>query len=148
MDVTQNESGCRFIITPDLVRLDEYGNFIQDKFMELSKIKKSNLFNIILKSRIDILLYPIIFYYCKLLENPNHELDIYYMHKISIYATVYNIEFDEKTKDSTKFLALIDVILKDIIVAKELEESFYDYIISIFDNRGLLYETMKMLKFE
>ena len=99
-----------------------------------------------------MLLYPLAFYYCELLKNPNYELDIHYMHKINLVASVYNIDFDEESKDSSylisKFLALIDIILNDIIIARELDESFYDYIISILDDRKLLYYTMKVIKFE
>jgi hypothetical protein len=152
MDVTQDYGGCRFKLTHDLVSLDEHGNFIQEKFMELSKIKDSKIFNTILKYRIDMFLYPIGFYYSKLIESPEYELDNVYLHKISLIAIIYDIEYNPNNKDPKyiipKLLALIDILLKDIINAKELGNTYYDHILNIIDNRKLLYETIKVLKLE
>jgi hypothetical protein len=152
LDVTQNDGGCRFKITRDLVKLNEHGNFIQEKFIELSKIKNSVLFNTIINFRINTLVYPIAFYYSMLLEDSNYELDIHNIYIIKLIASIYNVEYDEKIKVSSynisKFFKLFEIILKDIIVARELEESLYDYIISIINDRKLLYETIKILKFE
>ena len=152
LDITQNEGGCFIKITPDIITLDENENFIQEKFIELSKIKKSELFNKIFKFRIDNLLYSITFYYNKLSESPDYELDIMNLYKISLIAIIYNIDFDENSKDISyiisKLLFLIDVMLKDIIYAKELDCDFYDYIINIIHDRRQLYETLKILKFE
>ena len=151
MDVSQNVGGCRILLYPDIIKLDEFGNFIQEKYIELSKITNSKLFNQIISNRIDILLYPIIYYYTALTQNPNHELDKMYLHKISFIAIIYNIQYDENYKSPDylipKLNELIDIILKDIINARELENTFYDYIKSIIYDRTLLYNTMKVLKF-
>lgn len=152
MDVTQNDGGCRFKIFPDLIKLDHNGNFIQEKFIELSKIKESKKFNTILKFRIDLFIYPICYYYDQLIQNIEIELDEYQMYKIGLISTIYNIEFDrqnkEKTYRVTKLEMLINLILQDIINARELEQNFFNYIMTNISNRHILYETMKVLKFE
>jgi len=152
MDVTQDEGGCFIKLNSDMVKLDRDGNFIQEKFINLSEIKNSENFNKIFKFRIDILLYPIAFYYSKLIESPDHELDIRNLYKIYIIALIYNIDFDISLKNPSyivsKLLCLIDIMLKDIIFSKDLEDDFYDYIINIIHHRQQLYETLKILKFE
>ena len=152
MDVTQNDSGCRFKLYQDLINLDRNGNFIQEKFMELSKIKESILFNTILKFRINMFIYPICYYYEQLIKNIEIELESLQFFQIGLISTIYNVDFDEDSRDFSyiveKLGVLITIILKDIISARELEESFYNYIMTNIHNRSILYETMKVLNFE
>jgi hypothetical protein len=152
LDVTQNQGGCRILLHPELVKLDNYGNFIQEKFMELSKIKESKLFNTILNNRIDILTYPIMFYYSQLKQNIKFEIDKIQLYHISLISNIYNINYDDESINNIyleqKLEILINIILKDIIKGRELEDSLYEYIMSILHERKILYETMKILKFE
>ena len=152
MDITQFEGGCRFNINNDMVKLDKNDNFLQEKFSKLSNIKNSKLFNKIFKFRLDILLYPILYYHNKLCEDPTFEFDKLYINKIKLLFIIYDIEYYENVKDVnyyiSKFEEIFKIILKDIIIAKDLELSFYDYCLSIIKNRFLLYETFKMLQYE
>ena len=152
LDITQFEGGCRFIMSNDMIKVDESGNFIQDKFLKLSNIKESKLFNKIFKFRLDILLYPILFYHNKLKEDPTFQFDKLYTNKIKLLFVIYDIEYNETVKESSyyisKFEEIFKIILKDVILAKELELSFYDYCLDIIQNRFLLYETFKMLQYE
>jgi hypothetical protein len=151
MDVTQTNGGCRFVIKPDLIKLDEHGNFIQEKYLKLSKFKDSNLFTTILNSRINILTYPIAFYYSKLIESPEYELDNMNLYNISLISIIYNIDYDPDIKEPSyiisNLLALINVMLKDITDAKGLNDMFEETI-NIIHNRNLLYNTLKALKLE
>jgi len=151
MDVTQLDGGCYIKLKQDLVKLNEYNNFIQDKFLELQYIKTSDVFDKIFNSRINTLIYPISFYYCKSLEGDDYDYEAGHLYNIGQVASIYDISFDEKSKDKdyiiSKLLCLIDIILKDIIYAKDLELSFHDYMITIIGDRKLFYETLKVLKF-
>ena len=152
MDVTQKDGGCIILLFQDLVKLNENGNFIQEKFMELSKIKNSKLFNTILNYRIDIFIYPIIFYYSQIKSNQELEIDKIQLYKIKLFTNIYNIEYNEEIIEpiyiAEKLEILINIILKDIINGRDLDKSFYNHIMSNIHDRKTLYETMKILKFE
>ena len=152
MDVTQKDGGCIILLFQDLVKLNENGNFIQEKFMELSKIKNSKLFNTILNYRIDIFIYPIIFYYSQIKSNQELEIDKIQLYKIKLFTNIYNIEYNEEIIEpiyiAEKLEILINIILKDIIIGRDLDKSFYNHIMSNIHDRKTLYETMKILKFE
>jgi hypothetical protein len=150
LDVTQNEGGCRFLLNYDLIKIDENENFIQEKFLELSKIKNSNLYNICLNLRIDMFIYPIAYYYSQIIQGIELELDNLQLYKIGFISIIYNIDFDEESRDLNymviQFQKLIEKILIDIINSKEIDISLYDYIMTNIHDRQLLYKTMRNLK--
>lgn len=152
LDVTQLESGCRINLKPDLIKLDNKGNFIQEKFLELSKMTESNLYNNILNNRIDMFIYPICYYYSQIIQKIEFDIDKYQMYKIGLIASIYNIDYDEECLDITyinhKLELMIDIILKDIVNCKKIKEQFYDFVKANIHDRKKLYETMKQLKFK
>lgn len=152
LDVTQNEGGCRFLLSNDLIKLDNNENFIQEKFMELTKIKNSKLFDTCLNLRINIFTYPIAYYYSNIIQNIELELDKLQLYKIGFIAIIYNIEFNEESIDLnyivTKLGKLIDNMLKDIIICKGIDNSYYNFIMTNIHDRQLLYKSMKKLKNE
>lgn len=151
-DVTQNEGGCRILLSDDLIQMDNNENFIQEKFMELTKIKNSNLFDTCLNLRINMFTYPITYYYSQITQNIELELDKLQLYKIGFIAIIYNIDFDEESKDLnyivTKLRKLIEIMLKDIITCKGIDDSYYDFIITNIHDRQILYKSMKRLKNE
>ena len=150
LDVTQFESGCRINLHKDLIKLDDKENFIQEKFMELSKMEKSNLYNNILNNRIDMFVYPICFYHSQIIKNIDFDIDKYQLYKIGLIASIYNIDYDEECLDlsyiNQKLELLIDIILKDIIISKKNKEPLFEFIKANIHERRILYETMKNLK--
>ena len=150
LDVTQLDSGCRINLSHDLIKFDNKGNFIQEKFLELSKMTESNLYNNILNNRIDMFIYPICYYYSQINLKIEFDIDKYQMNKIGLIASVYNIDYAEECLDliyiNHKLELLIDIILKDFIICKKIKEPFYEFIKANIHDRKKLYETMKQLK--
>jgi hypothetical protein len=150
MDITQFESGCRINLHKDLIKLDDNGNFIQEKFIELFKMEESKLYYNILNNRIDIFVYPICFYHSQIIKKIDFDLDKYQLYKIGLIATIYNIDYDEECLDHSyinqKLELLINIILKDIINSKKIKEPLFEFIKANIHERRILYETMKNLK--
>jgi len=88
----------------------------------------------------------------QLIQNIEIEFNKFHLYNIGLMSTIYNLEFDVESKDPIymvkKLEILILIILKDIISARDLDETFFDYIMNNIHNRNILYETMKILKFE
>lgn len=150
LDVTQLDGGCRIDLNKDLIKLDDKGNFIQEKFMELSKIDKTILYNNILNNRIDVFVYPICFYHSQIINKIDFDIDKIQLYKIGLIASIYNIEYNEECLDlsyiNERLELLINIILKDIINSKKMGNDFFEYIKSSIHNRRILYESMKNLK--
>ena len=104
-DVTQKDSGCYIKISSDMIKYDSYNDFIQEKFLLLTRIKEFDTFKDILKYRIDLLNYELLWSYNKSIEtNEYHFLNI---NKIKFLCRIY--QFDSRFIDyNTELLFAID----------------------------------------
>ncbi len=154
-DVTQRDPGCFFEITPEYPTLDDFGNFIQESYVELTRIRKSPIFNQVLRKRIDQVVYPLTSNYVKLTQEPSFELAG--MDKIASLCTIYSIEFNDTIKKNdternrdyllAKFMELIQIMLKDIVRSQDCDVSYIDHFIQLMFNRNEFINAMSVLKY-
>ena len=149
-DVTQKDGGCFIQLNKDQASVDSDGNFIQEKYLELFKITESSLFKSILKERIQQVIYPISHNFVSLKKDPAHEI----VNKgifLSL-AHTYDIDVNENNNDPDylieKHIQLIQKVLEDIVIARDLDSSTASDLISVIDQRTTFINSMTTLKFD
>ncbi len=147
-DVTQNDGGCFIEINPNMIQLDNTGNFFQEKYELLTKITNSPNYMKILKTRIDNLTYPTVWNYIKLQESIEYEQ--VFTNRAQWLAGTYGLELDftYKPKLIEQYFILIKTVIQDIVRSRDIDNSFSDYLISNLHNRSEFISTMGILKFE
>lgn len=133
-DVTQKEGGCFIEMNEFQAPVDSKGNFIQERYLELTAITNHKKF---LKKRIDQIIYPISQNFTSLKKNPSFEImykDIFY-----ILAQTYNIDFDELNINPDylikKYEKLIKIVIADIVTSCNGDFSMVDDLFNIIDQR-------------
>lgn len=149
-DITQSNGGCFIEFNPDIIQFDTQQNFIQEKYEQLIKFPNSPKYYNIIKTRIDIVSYPLVWNYIKLKESKDFEqigLD-----KIKLLAIIYQVEFDITSKDYEyimfKYNQLIEIVIRDIIRSRDIDDSFADFLLANLENRTEFINLMSVLKFE
>jgi len=148
-DVTQNDGGCFIEIRPDMIQLDESGNFVQEKYENLTKITNSPKYLQILKSRIDALTYPTVWNYIKLKECANFEQ--IFIDRVKNLALLYGQEFNPNSSHNVlmrQYFSLISTVIRDIVRSREIDDSFAEYLLANLENRTEFINTVSILKFE
>lgn len=151
-DITQKDCGCFVDICPDIIKYDRDDNFIQEKFLPLKKINKLNTFRNILKYRIDLLNYQLLWTYNKLIDkNEWNPSDIYY--EVILLCTIYNYDSLIETIDNNNFLHVIDqireliiIIIKDIVDSLNCEKEMINYLANNLTSRSEFINITSMLK--
>lgn len=149
-DVTQKDGGCFIEMNELQASIDFEGNFIQEKYMELTRITDSPLFKSILKDRIQLVVYQLLYNYLGLKKNPAHEL--INIEKIYGLAHSYDIKIDEFNKNSDYLIQihqqLMQKIIEDIVIARQIDSSAISNLIQIIDNRTTFINLMTVLNFD
>ncbi len=147
-DVTQNDGGCFFEIKPDMIQLDDFGNFFQEKYELLTKITNSPNYLRILRTRMDNLTYPTVWNFIKMQESYDYEQ--VFVHRAQWLADIYGLElnFSNRQKLIGQYFALIKTIIQDIVRSRDIDDSFSNYLIANLDNRNEFINTMGILRFE
>lgn len=148
-DVTQQDGGCFIELRPDMIQLDESGNFIQEKYESLTKFPHSQKYLPILKSRIDALTYPTIWNYIKLKESASFEQ--VFVNRVQNLAVLYGLEFNPSAKNDTllyQYLCIIKTVIRDIVRSRDIDDSFADYLLENLENRTMFINTISVLKFD
>lgn len=154
-DVTQLESGCFIDFQHDMISYDSDNNFIQERLQPLTKITKSSKFEKILKKRIDKLIYPVSWAVNQIKSNGkipeekyghNFESDFRYL------SQVYGLEYNELNFDldykKNKLEQLTQLMLQDIVEARECQKSELEFIKENLKNRSVFINFVSILKFE
>lgn len=149
-DVTQKDAGCFIDINPNIIKYDSDDNFIQEKFLPLEKINKLDTFRDILKLRIDLLNYQLLWTYNKSLDT--NEWKPFDTDKIMFLCVIYN--FDTRFLDyNVELIKAIDcirdlmiIIIKDIVKSLCCEEELVTYLINNISNRTDFVNMTSMLK--
>jgi len=154
-DVTQRDPGCFFEITPEYPSLDDFGNFVQENYIQLRQIRKYPLYNHVLKQRIDQLVYPLSSNFVKLTQDPSFELAG--MDKISNLCTIYSVDFNDTIQNNdsptnrdyllAKFMELIQIMLNDIIRSQDCDVSYVEHFIQLMSDRNAFINSMSVLKY-
>jgi len=148
-DVTQQDGGCFFQIRPNMIQLDNHGNFVQEKYESLTKFTQSTKYLPILRTRIDALTYPTIWNYIKLKECANFEQ--VFVHRVKTLALLYGLVFNPTARHDIlleQYIIIIKTVIRDIVRSREIDDSFADYLISNLENRTEFINTISVLKFE
>jgi hypothetical protein len=148
-DVTQQDGGCYIELRPDMVQLDESGNFIQEKYDLLTKHKNSPYYLKILRARIDMIAYPTVWNYVKLKESADFtQLSV---NKVEILASSYSVEFNSKNEYNElleQYFNLIQIVIRDIVRSRDIDDSLADYLLENLENRTNFINSLCLLKFE
>jgi hypothetical protein len=150
-DVTQKEGGCLIKLEPNLARVDESGNFYQEKFMKLIDIKRNDInTHSIYQERIDHINYIITYNYKNLYEKKKNFIPIE-PRKIKYYSTVYSIEYDETNLNNDyqidKHFDLAKRMINDIIIFKDFDRYMEHYLATNLANRNDFIKTTSQLKY-
>lgn len=149
-DVTQNDGGCFFDIKPSMAQVDSENNFIQERYSKLTQYTRSPFYDQILKTRIDILNYPISYYYFKLSESP--VFGVNNLDRLNLWFAIYEIEWDSENKNpdylKTKFLELSRVMIEDIVDSRSCGADVKKYLSDNITNRSVFINTLSILKFD
>jgi hypothetical protein len=149
-DVTQQDSGCYINISSDMIKYDPDGNFIQEKFSVLSKCKNSDKLKDIVKIRIDILNYELLWSYNKSLETKS--FNFVNQNKIKFLCNIYS--FDTRFLDyNTDLLYALDkikelmiCIIKDLVYALDYEQDMIKYLVDNIQNKNDFINMTCMMK--
>lgn len=149
-DVTQKDGGCFIDICPDIIKYDSDDNFIQEKFLPLIKINRFDTFRDILKRRIDLLNYQLLWTYNKSIDT--NEWKPFDTHKIMVLCTIYN--YDTRFLDyNVDLLYAIDairelmvIIIKDVVDSLNCEKELVYYLVSNLTSRNEFVNMTSMLK--
>jgi len=148
-DVTQKDGGCLIEMNEHQANINEHGNFIQEKYLQLVQLNTSPLFKRILIERINRVIYPLAWDFSNLKNNPPHQ--IVNKDTLLFLASIYNIDIDELNNNPDylihKYERLIRQMLEDIVNSQNSDLSAVDYLISIIDNRTDFNNTLMIFKF-
>jgi len=175
-DVTQHNGGCFIDFDPNMITLDKNINFIQEKYELLVNFPDSQYYLKNLKTRIDLLSYPLVWNYINLKKsidfervsnsNDSHYLfnrvsnsnDSHYLfnrvlvHKIKFLAIIYKIEYDLSNNNYNYILNcyynIIYCVITDIVRSRRIPDEIIECLITNLENRFEFTNLMSILKFE
>jgi hypothetical protein len=148
-DVSQHDGGCFIELRPDMIQLDESGNFVQEKYERLTKFPNSPNYLKSVKSRIDILAYPTAWNYIKLKESVSFEQ--VFVDRVKNLATIYGLEFDlsaSRAKLCAQYLCILNTVIRDIVRSRDIDDSFADFLLGNLENRTEFNNAISILKFD
>ena len=149
-DVTQKDGGCFIDLKPSMAQTDSDGNFTQERYSKLSEHVRSPFYDQILRTRIDVLNYPLSYHYFKLSESPLYDFDN--PERLDIWFAIYNMRWESSNKDpeyrKNKFGQLIKVMIDDIVESRQCETELKEYLVQNVCNRSTFINTLSILKFE
>ncbi len=150
-DVTENESGCFIEMSPELATIDSDGNFVQERFKKLVQIRSSPKYQLFLNNRVTVMQYPMSFVITKLHESIDFNMsEVHGLYKVKQLATLYDISYDSDCVNPHYILdtytKIFKLVLRDIIDSNGYCHSQYDYIMSIIDQRMMLYNALSVLR--
>jgi hypothetical protein len=150
-DVTQKDSGCFVELTETQAPIDANGNFIQEQYLELTKITQSPLFPTICKDRINKVIYPISLNYSRLISEPGYS--IVNRDLTQYFALLYNIPF-ESSNNTPEYLIqfherLIRSMICDILTVKQIDPLSIDGLIHLLHmpSRSKFIDSMSSLNY-
>lgn len=154
-DVTQLESGCFINIQRNMISYDSENNFIQERLLPLTKITKSPLFNQTLKRRVQKLIYPVSWAVSQIETNgkiPEPNYGNNYEVDFKILSQVYDLEYNEFNFNldykKNKLEHLVQLMLQDILEARECQKSEIEHARNILKNRSDFINFVAVLTFE
>lgn len=149
-DVTQKECGCFIDITPELAEIDSLGHFVQPKYMKLTDCAQSSMFQVLVKTRLDSLSYPICWILTNLLKDQTFDYSAFDKNKINFMFALYQVDIDYTIKSipyiMTQYRQLIQIALHDVIVARGFDLSLCDVIMRHLSDRNTFFKYMELLK--
>ena len=149
-DVTQHNGGCFIDFDPNMITLDKNINFIQEKYELLVNFPDSQYYLKNLKTRIDLLSYPLVWNYINFKKSIDFERVL--VHKIKFLAIIYKIEYDLSNNNYNYILNcyynIIYCVITDIVRSRRIPDEFIEYLITNLENRFEFTNLMSILKFE
>jgi hypothetical protein len=149
-DVTQQNGGCFIDFDSNMIRLDKNMNFIQEKYELLVKFTDSRYYLKNLKSRIDLLAYPLVWNYINLKKSIDFEK--IGENKIKFLAILYKLDYDVSNNDYDYIMKcyynIIRCVITDIVRSRGIPDDFIEYLITNLENRIDFTKYMSILKFE
>ena len=149
-DVTQHNGGCFIDFDPNMITLDKNINFIQEKYELLVNFYDSQYYLKNLKSRIDLLSYPLVWNYINFKKSIDFERES--LHKIKFLAIIYKIEYDLSNNDYNYILNcyynIIHCVITDIVRSRRIPDEIIQCLITNLENRSEFTNLMSILKFE
>ena len=134
-DITHDKGGC-YIVLPAKLDMDEDGNFIQYKFMQLNDIKHLSIVNdhykILLTERINLLCYPIALDYINMQKNTEYTL--LGGNAMSFLKHIYHINTDQLL---SMYEELIFLMIKDIILSLNEDQELIITLLNLLQINGL-----------
>lgn len=120
-DVTQHEGGCFVDLSNILLTLDDRGNFIQERWLQLKYSTKYPNYNKILTNRIHVLRHPLLWKY----KNNDNE----FRDEDDIYGSNISVKILKWIYGHEKLYDLIISILIDICSSQGItyEDSIYEH---------------------
>lgn len=151
-DFTQEDSGCIVNINYDCIKLNENGHFIQEKFMTLKYLYHidSQLLHNKIKKRIDLLNYPVLWIYNKMLIGEVFEIFSFRQFiELKLLCSIYDINYELLIKNDNieLYKNLIIRLLQDILFAKESED-LYSFFLENISNSSIFQKNLSLLKFD
>lgn len=146
-DVTQHDGGCYIDLKPSYAKTDKNGNFIQAKYLPLIENINTEFYKTLLEQRINILNYPLVGYYQKLLtiENYSEFTENQYFDNYKLFFMIYNIQFDPNDKIKSLFKLIISMVT-DIVKSKQGTMNEVESIIQSIGNCREFYNKLKIFK--
>lgn len=134
-DITHDKGGC-YIDLPAKLDMDENGNFIQYKFMQLNDIKHLSIVNDhyknLLTERINLLCYPIALDYINMQKNTEYQL--LGGNAMSFLKHIYHINTDQLL---SMYEELIFLMLSDIILSLNEDQGLIITLLNLLQINGL-----------
>ena len=132
-DITHDKGGC-YIDLPAKLDMDEDGNFIQYKFMQLIDIKHYSLgkYKNLLTERINLLCYPIALDYINMQKNTEYKL--LGENAMSFLKHIYRINTDQLL---SMYDELIFLMIKDIIMSLNEDQGLIITLLDLLQINGL-----------
>lgn len=131
-DVTQKDSGCFIQMDSNLAEVDSSNNFIQEKYLELTKVPRSKLSEMV-RERVAKIIYPFSYTMTSLykyLEQrvETHQIDL--LETARLFGVVYNIAFDSSNTLVgylvEKYEEILNAVLNDLCVSRDFDRSTVD----------------------
>jgi hypothetical protein len=137
-DVTQKHGSCSPNLSESMLSFDADTNIIQEKYMPLSDITQSPMYQYFIQERIKSIVYPVNINYINIINNygsfvPRDEqkmLMLFYTYGIYIDTSITSYDYV-----ISKYVNLIFAMIQDIIIAKGLPDLFYDEILNVVHDR-------------
>ena len=149
-DVTQHNGGCFIDFDPNMITLDKNINFIQEKYELLVNFPDSQYYLKNLKTRIDLLSYPLVWNYINFKKSIDFERVL--VHKIKFLAIIYKIEYDLSNNNYNYIINcyynIIHCVITDIVRSRRIPDEIIECLLTNLENRFEFTNLMSILKFE